>query len=548
MPATPMTNDAPQTDAPKTDAPQTDAPKTDAPKTDGPTLDPPQPAPKTETPKTPATDAPQSATVAPKTEVALAPAPSLVKGGHIVTGDWPMWGGNVHRNMINSTKPVLLDFDVKTKKRVLWTAQLGSQTYGNAVVADGKVYVGTNNGAERRANHKGDRGVVMCFDEKTGAFLWQLTRDKLPQGRVMDWPEQGICSTVTVEGKRVWVVTNRCELLCLDSEGFLDGENDGPYSEEVDKEKEDADIVWALDMIEELGVFPHNLAVSSPLVYEDLVYVVTGNGVDEAHLTVPSPRAPSFVAVNKTTGEVAWEDKSPGRGILHGQWSSPGLGIVNGKAQVYFPGGDGWLYALDAKSGEHVWKFDLNPKDAKYELGGRGTRNEIISTPVFLDNSVVLAVGQDPEHGEGVGHMYRIDATKTGDVTESGKIWHYGGTDKDGEYIHRRTISTVSVHNGLVYAADLSGFLHCVDFQTGARHWQADLLAAVWGSTMVVDGKVIIGDEDGDLEVFAEGKELKELGRFEMGSSIYSTPTIANGVMYLSTRDTLFAIDILPKE
>ncbi|GIW94404.1 MAG: hypothetical protein KatS3mg110_2445 [Pirellulaceae bacterium] len=489
-----------------------------------------------------------------------------------ITGDWPMWGGTIHRNMVNATTGITIDFvpseDPAKAKNILWVAKLGSQTYGNPVVAHGKILVGTNNGAEYRPKHKGDRGCVLCFEEKTGKFLWQLTREKLPQGRVNDWPLQGICSTCCVDENRVYVVTNRCELMCLDLDGFYDNENDGPYTEEVDNELEDADIIWSLDMMEQLGVFPHNLATSSPVVYGDLVYIVTSNGVDEAHLEIPSPRAPSFIAVNKMTGEVVWEDNSPFDKILHGQWSSPTIAEVNGRVMVFMPGGDGWLYAMDAKTGEHIWKFDMNPKDSKWELGGRGTRNNIIATPVFVDNSIVLAVGQDPEHGEGVGHLYRIDCTKTGDISpeldedgdgkgepnpNSGMIWHYGGNDEDGSvtgekgsYIFRRTISTVAVHDGLVYAADLSGRLHCVDFKTGKRYWEADLLAAIWGSPMVVDGRVLIGDEDGDLAIFATGREMKKLGEITFPSSVYSTPTIANGVMYVSDRSRLWAIKIFP--
>jgi len=429
------------------------------------------------------------------------------------------------------------------------------------VVSNGKVYVGTNNGGEYRPKHKGDRGVVLCFEEKTGKFLWQLTREKLPQGRVNDWPEQGICSAPFVEGNRLWVVTNRCELMCLDTEGFYDQENDGPYTDETDNEQQDADIVWSLDMIEEMGVFPHNLATSSPIVVGDLVYILTSNGVDEAHLELPSPRSPSFIAVHKVTGEVVWEDNSPLDTILHGQWSSPAAGVVNGQTQIYMPGGNGWLYALDAKTGEHLWEFDLNPKDSKWELGGGGTRNNIISTPVFFENSVVLGVGQDPEHGEGVGHIYRIDATKKGDVSpvtpenqpnpNSAQIWHWGGVDKDGSLTgekdndcFRRTLSTVAIHDGLVYAPDLSGRIHCLDFATGKRYWEADILAAVWGSPMVADGKMFLGDEDGVLSVFALGKEEKKIAEIEFPSSIYSTPTIANGVMFISDRSRLYAISI----
>ncbi len=198
-------------------------------------------------------------------------------------------------------------------------------------------------------------------------------------------------------------------------------------------------------------------------------------------------------------------------------------------------------------------------------MGGAGTRNAIISTPVFYENSVLLAVGQDPEHGEGVGHLWRIDATKTGDISpelgeinkpgkpnpNSGVIWHYGGVDEHDEEVFRRTMSTVSVYKGMVFAADLSGYVHCIDFKSGKRHWQHDLLSGVWGSTLAVDDKVFIGNEDGKLTVLAatkdEAKVLKEFDTIKY-SSIYSTPTFANGNMYLSDRARLYAVDVTPDE
>ncbi|MFK7817983.1 MAG: PQQ-binding-like beta-propeller repeat protein [Planctomycetaceae bacterium] len=508
----------------------------------------------------PTIEAPETAPAEPATE-------------RKVAGDWPMWGGSYARNMYNTTTGISIDFEPATDpakgKKVMWVAALGSQTYGNPVVADGHVLVGTNNGAKRRPKYEGDKGVLMAFDAKSGEFKWQLTRDKLPDERVNDWPEQGICSTPCTEKGRIYVVTNRCELQCIDLDGFYDGENDGPYKDEVDTEKEDADIIWSLDMMDELGVFPHNLATSSPVLYGDKIFITTSNGVDEAHLEIPSPRAPSFLAVNKNTGKVVWEDNSPEDRILHGQWSSPAVGVVNGKAQVYMPGGDGWLYAFDAESNDEeaklLWKFDLNPKDSVWELGGAGTRNAIIATPVFSENSVILAVGQDPEHAEGVGHIYRIDATKTGDVSpmiddgnggykknsNSGEIWHFGGIDEDGSVtgeeeglIFRRTLSTVSIYDGLVYAADLSGFVHCLDFANGKRYWEHDTLSGIWGSTLVADGKVFIGDEDGELSILKTGKKLEELDEKVFNSSVYSTPTIANGILYVSDRSRLYAIDI----
>lgn len=516
------------------------------------------------------------------------------------TAEWAMWGGAPDRNMVSATRGITLDFDLE-EKRVLWTAQLGSQTYGNPIYSGGKVLVGTNNGASYRPKYPAqkDMGILLCFDATDGKFLWQLSREKMPSGRVNDWPLQGICSAPVVEGNRLWLVTNRCEVMCLDLNGLHDGTNDGDTSE-TDSEINDADIIWTVDMYNDLAVFPHNLATSSPVMHGDVLYLITSNGVDEAHLENPSPRAPSFLGLNKHTGEVVFEDNSPGDTILHGQWSSPTIGVVNGKAQVVFAGGDGWVYSFDTENHELLWKCDLNPKDTVWELGGAGTRNNIIGTPVFYDNSVIVAVGQDPEHGEGVGHLWRIDATKTGDLSaevgeigapgepnpDSGIIWHYGGVDEDQEPIFRRTISTVCVHDGLVFAPDLSGFVHCIDLETGKRYWQHDLMAAIWGSPLYIDGKIFIGDEDGRLSIFdaskkyaldrqkleleitakrkamresqdddeirklrAEIREMiasvaPEVRESPAASSIYTTPTVASGVMYISDRSKLYAIQI----
>lgn len=451
-------------------------------------------------------------------------------------GDSPMWGGTPRRNMVSGETGIPATWDVATKKNIKWVAPLGSQTYGNPVVAGGKVFVGTNNNGKLRPGIEGDKGVIVCVDEKTGKFQWQMTHDKMPTGRVNDWPEQGICSAPVVDGDRLYYVSNRCELVCADVNGFLDDENDGPYKEEKYKDKQDGDIVWLLDMFDELEVFPHNLATASPVIAGDTVFAITSNGVDEGHLNIPNPDAPSFLAVDKKTGKVIWSRNDPGSKVLHGQWSSPSYGVIAGVPQVIFAGGDGWCRAFDPKTGEPLWKFNLNPSDAVYVLGGRGTKSYIIATPVIDNDKVYLAVGQDPEHGEGIGHLYAIDATKRGDITESGKVWHLGGED------FHRTLSTVAVADGLVYAADLSGFLNCLDADTGKRHWRYDTTAAIWGSPYVVDGKVMQGTEDGAVVVLAHSKEMKVLSTNEMDNAVYTTPVAANGTLFITNRRALFAI------
>ena len=458
----------------------------------------------------------------------VAPSPAEVEES--------MWGFTPSRNLAVGGTGVPAKWDPDSGKNIKWSVELGAQTYAGPVIHGGKVFVGTNNQSQKNPKLTGDRGVIMSFNKADGSFLWQMTHSKLPAGRVNDWPQQGICSTPYIEGDRLYYISNQCEVVCIDTEGFRDGENDGPVMDEAETTEIDGDVIWVLDMIEELAVFPHNLATCSPVGVGDLLFVITSNGVDEGHVAIPSPFAPSFIALNKKTGELVWESDLPGENILHGQWANPTYGEVNGKGQVYMPGGDGWVYALDAETGKLVWKFDCNPKESVWELGGRGTRNAIIATPVFYDNKVFVAVGQDPEHGEGIGHLWAINATGTGDVTDMVAVWHIG----DQEF--HRTISTVAIYDGMLYAADLSGFVYGLDLETGEQQWKYDTFAAIWGSPLVVDDKVLIGDEDGDVAVLKAGKQLELLFEVNMGSAVYTTPVFDDGVLYIASRNRLFAI------
>ena len=145
-----------------------------------------------------------------------------------------MWGFTPSRNLVSDEKNLPEKWDVETGLNIKWTATLGSQTYAGPVLIGGKVFVGTNNQGRRNPKLTGDRGVIMAFRESDGEFLWQSTHTKLPAGRVNDWPQQGICSTPFIENNRLYYISNRAEIVCVDTEGFMDGENDGPFTEETD--------------------------------------------------------------------------------------------------------------------------------------------------------------------------------------------------------------------------------------------------------------------------------------------------------------------------
>jgi outer membrane protein assembly factor BamB len=497
--------------------------------------------------------------------------------------DWPQWGGSYSRNNTPEGKNIPTTWDLKTGKNVVWSMPLGSETYGNPVVANGKVYIGTNNGNGyiKRYPSSVDLGCLVCFDEKSGKFLWQHSNEKLPTGRVHDWPHQGICCSPYVEGERAWYVTSRGTVVCLDTEGFRDGQNDSPFVEEKVTDETEADVVWMVDMMKDLNVSQHNMCSCSVTCAGDLLFVITGNGVDESHITIPEERAPSFICLNRNSGEVLWQDGSPGANVLHGQWSSPAYGVFNGVAQVIVGGGDGYLYgfAAEGKDGKAdlLWKFDCNPKDSIYLLGGRATRNHLIATPVVYDGLIYVGVGEDPEHGEGQGHLWCIDPNKRGDVSptlvynskdpktpiphkrlqalvdkegdferenpNSAAVWHYVGADPETfETTMHRTCGTVAIKNDLLFIADFSGLVHCLDAKTGKPHWTYDMFAASWASPLIVEDKVYIGDEDGDISIFKLAPEMEMLGEINMGSSVYTTPVIANDTLFIANRNRVFAI------
>jgi outer membrane protein assembly factor BamB len=503
--------------------------------------------------------------------------------------DWIMYGGTPARNMVNIAAnglPVEWDVDAVKPVNIKWVAKLGSKSYGGPIIANGRVFIGTNNMGPRDKKYVDkdgkpvDLGIVMCFDEATGKFNWQATHNKLPGGQVVDWPLEGICSSPYVEGDRLYYVSNRCAVVCAD----------------VKTGKEH----WAYSMIDNLKVFPHNISDCSPLMIGDQLYVVTSNGVDADHINVPEPGAPSFIRLkfgaDKAT--VAWQDNSPTKELLiapkgnlpqkdffkqlvnrgaliqHGQWANPAYAVVKGQPQVIFPGGDGWIYAFDpqAKSGDApIWKFDCNPKDAKYELSGEGNRSDFIGTPVIYKDRVYIGVGQDPEHRTGPGHFWCIDMTKKGDVSpdlvtdntvyppktkknpDSAAVWHYGGVANAADqkklrrnYYFGRTMSTAAIHDDIVYITDLNGVLHCLDADKGTVHWEFNTKSDIWSSPYYADGKVYLGTDIKLVFVFNHGKDEKNkkpLAEIDMEGRVRATPVAANGVLFVMTENKLYAIE-----
>ena len=534
--------------------------------------------------------------------------------------DWPSWGGQPSRNMASETEKDLPawyslgekkdkgELDLSTAKNIKWVAKLYNNTFGSPVVSQGRVFIGAAGDSPADAR-------VLCFDAETGKELGKFVCG--PSKTKTD--NYGVCSTPTVEGDRLYFVAPFPEVMCLDLASWLNpaaatgAANSAPP------------IVWRYDMAKELRVMQDHVASSSVLVHGDFVYACTGNGRYKTPGKPFYPLTPSLIALNKHTGQlVARDDEQLGEQLWRGQWSSPSLATVNGKAQILFATGDGFCYAfepadpaakvtpdrwitstlrgpivyyIDVKGKDtaglspaeyakkfnvlpsaqkpalplefrfsidmpvttpidsiptaklpdvpilkKIWWFDCLPPEYRnapfYARGGPGDGQkhpcDIIATPVFYRNRVYVAIGGDPVHGSlnSRGHLVCIDATKTGDVTNGGKVWSYDELNA--------SLSTVAIADGLVFAIDEASVIHCLDADTGKKYWTHALegdQGPINSALLAADGKVFAGKT-----ILAVSKTLKKLSTIDRGTHSSSVPCVANGVLFAVHGKLLWAV------
>jgi len=446
-------------------------------------------------------------------------------------------------------------FDPKTGEHVKWSARLGTQTHSTPIVAHGHVYIGTNNGEPRDPKETGDRGVLMCFDEETGAFNWQLTFPKREEDPYFDWPQTGISSPVTVDGERLYLVNNRGEVLCVDArQGGASAGTNKPSS------GNSPGILWQFNLTTGAGIWSHDAAHSSILVNGDYLYLNTGTGVDNTHKRIRTPNAPSLVVLEKKTGRlVARDNEGIAPNIFHSTWASPSLGDVNGHSRIFFAAGNGVLYAFNslerlrgevpnpgAASGsptvsllQKVWQFDFDPGAPKtnvhhYNSNRREGPSDFYAMPVIYQNRIYVAGGGDLWWGKNEAWLKCIDATRTGNVTSNALIWSYP--------LQKHVLSTAAIYKGMIFIADCGRGFHCLNLETGKPFWTHDIEGEAWASPLVADGKVYLGTRAGMFYVFAASTEKKLLSTIQMGNPISATATAANGVLYIATMTQLFAV------
>ncbi len=508
-------------------------------------------------------------------EVALAVC--LCGVGLATADDWPTRGRDGTRNAVSNEKNPPTWWSVEERAEnlltgpshgVRWSMPLGSECYSSPVIANGLVWIGTNN----LLNTNPKQGSVLkCVRVSDGAEVYQYVSPWLGD-RKYDSGWSGLGSSPLVEGDRLWLATNRSEVLCLDI---------GPLQRGEGQPRE----LWKLDFVDAFDTFPRVPVMGPPRPcsigpsWNGLIFVTINHGIDYQEKQVVNPDAPSLVCLNKDTGELVWKDNSPGKNILRTQFASPTVATIAGKVQVIVPQSDGWVRAFNPADGRVLWEFDINTKDSIYDpYGGTGLRSSCIGEAVVYNDRVYVASGKEVEIGGGPGRLVCIDPSNRGDLSSelavdkdgktlprrrlqavdvnaderaipnpnSGLVWEFTNCGDEYYDVLDRMISSVTIAEDLVFATDMDSILYCFDANTGQRHWYIELDDIAFGAPLIVDDKVYVALAAGEVLIFQLGADpscATPLHTISHPYGIHSSLAYANGNLYVAARNMLYAID-----
>lgn len=502
--------------------------------------------------------------------------------------DWPMLGRDGTRNSVSPERNPPTNWDIGkpigdnpgqrvagTSKNIKWSARLGSQTHSTPVVSSGFVWIGTSKSQKGSSNDS----VLKCFRESDGKEVYEyLSPQRGTRHQDPGWT--GLGSSPLIEGDRLWITTNRSEVVCLDIGPLFRIE--GPPRER-----------WKLDLMREFDTSPYVPLMGPPRScsigpsWNGRIFVTTNNGIGDDHKSVAKPDAPSLVCLDKETGAVHWKDNSPGANILLTQFASPTVVEIRGEVQVIVPQGDGWLRSFDPQTGKILWEFDANHKTVEYAVtsSSKPSRNSLLGNAVVYGDRVYIATGRDVDQGSGQGRLVCIDPTRRGDISSelavdaantplprrrtlavdlkagekavpnpnSGLVWEFTNCGREFSDVLHRTMGSVAIAKDLLVIGDVEGLVQCFDAKTGRRHWSYDTLDMFWGSPLIVDDYVYLASSLGEVMIFGLSSDpdvaLRKLNgqsrsfrTMSLDAPIYTSPVFANGTLYVAATHELFAI------
>jgi len=407
--------------------------------------------------------------------------------------DWPGWRGPYQTGISDETG--LISRWSLDGENLIWKADfIGRST---PIILNGRVYV-----VGRTGHGPGMQRVVACYDAGNGSLLWQdkqnVFHTTVPFSRV-GWsslagdPETGNVYLFGVDGM----------FICYDKDGKR---------------------LWEHSLVEEYNRFAgYGGRTCTPVIDEDLV-IVNGANNSWGEMLIMKHR---FFAYDKRSGQLVWVSTIP-EGNKNTNYSVPVVAVVNGQRLLITGTGPGWIYAMQLRTGKHVWKFHLS--------------QGAIQTSVVVDGHFVYAThGRENLDNANLGRVVCIDARGQGDVTSTHEVWRYD--DLAIGY------ASPLIVEGRLYVVTNSGNMHALDATTGAEKWVFNIGKIGKGSPVWADGKIFATEVNGGFHIIQPGDTTaKSLDSKQLPfdnkrfAEIFGSPAIAYGRVYFTSEVGLFCL------
>ncbi len=429
-------------------------------------------------------------------------ASTSLNGVSVAEENWAYWRGPRYDGTSNELNlPETWDPKGGEGSNVLWRTEIGVRS--TPVLMNQRLYVLTNSHVDdpTKAGEK-----VVCLDAKTGEPIWEygfnvylsdVPIERVGWSSVVADPESG---NVYAQGV--------CGYFCC-----LNGET--------------GELVWDHSMHEEYGMLStYGGRTNFPIIHENNV-IISAVVIGWGEMAKPAHR---FIAFDKSNGQPVWFN---GTTPLPSDttYSPPVLAVIDGVLQMIFASGDGGVHGFEPRTGKLLWK---------YMVSGRGVN----TPPLVVGNKVYCGQAEENLDVTDVGSVFCIDATKRGDITESGQLWKRNG-------ILLRRAAPLMIGNRL-YVPDDRAKLHCLNAETGESIGEEVRMGTMMRSCLLyADGKIYAHEANGRGYVLRPndtGAEILHKFRMPNGEEFHGSPICCSGRIYIPSSGAMYCIGLKDAE
>ncbi len=423
----------------------------------------------------------------------------------VTAADWPAWRGPEHNGICRETG-LIDDWDPERGTNVLWESPIGGRAA--PVVMNGRIYLqcrtdhDVSNGSEELIHAQEQ---VVCRDVTNGKVVWEdkfnVFQTDIPAPRVGWAPMAG-----DPETGNVYMHSVSGLLRCYDTDG---------------------NIQWEKSLFEEYGkISGYGGRTQAPIIDEDRV-IVGFFGLNWGDSAKPPPKM-TYYAFNKLTGELQWTCPV-GERPKDTNYSHPVISIIDGQRLLIGGGADGGIHAINSRSGQPVWSFQMS-------------RRGLNAAPAVAGHRVYISHGEDNIDNTNFGRIECIDARGKGNITDSNSIWRVDGI--------KAGYTGLLVKDGILYVVADTGRLYAYDSESGEALWDYSLGTVGKGSPVWADGKLYVMEVNGNIHILKTSRDsCTSLSHVTLKATdgtgldeIYATPAISDGRVFFVTRDRTLCV------